>query len=360
MTKTISTAQAVSILTISQLFSVLLFSPLGYSVSDASYLVYGSMVGVLIQVILLLPMWMFFRTGQEDVFLLCRQGGAWLKGFGVLMLLLLLGGLFQTAVRFQFFITVAVFSDASTAVVLLALMVAVVYGASMGLEGIVRAGSIIAVVGLFLMVLSQGTLLEEIDWINLRPIDQNGTFAILQIGWEQATNNTTLLLLVLLAPKVKGSFQKMAGLYLLLAGGLSVLLYLFCVLVLGDYLATQSFPYYSMASIASTDIFQRLDALQMSLIVLVAYLKMAIFFLFFAKYLQRFLPKSWHAVGFWGSAGLVFLGSLGLSWWVARYKVYNQMAGTDVAMLLVLVVLPVLLLWKGGCHEKSGKSCGVS
>lgn len=344
----ISAPQAAVLLTLCQLFNALLFSPLAHENQDSSLLLYGSLAAVGLTIVLLLPAFCYFWARPNTNILddCLRTGTVFGRICLFLFWLLLMATLLHTAAKFNFFMTVAIFPNASSWLVLAAFLIACAYGASMGLEGLARAAGIMIIFLVAAMLWVDFSLLKEMQPLNIRPLLPEQAGSILEIAWEQVTNNMALALLLLLMPRVKGSFGKVICWFIPMAGLLTVSVFAVTVLVLGDFLQNQSFPFYSIASIARTEIFQRLDVIQMSIWVLVVYVRMSVFLLFATELLQRMLPKRLHKAGFWSSLILLFGGSGALVQFVNHQEVGRAMWGTDVLLLLLLMAVPLILLLK--------------
>lgn len=359
----ISAPQAGILLTLCQLFNALLFSPLSHKNQDSSMLLYGSLLAIGLTLVLLIPAYCYF-WGQPNADFLndCRRTGKW---FGrictFLYWVLLVAVLVHTATKFCFFMTVAIFPNASVWVILAAFFIACAYGASMGLEGLVRAAAIMAVFLVAAMFAVDFSLLPDMEALNLRPFLTEQTGGVLEIAWEQASNNMALILLPLIMSRVKGTFGKVLAWMIPLGGILTVSVFAATILVLGDFLQNQSFPFYSIASIAKTPVFQRLDVMQMSIWVLVVYIRMAAFLLFATELLQRMIPRRFHKVGYWISLALLFAVSVFLVQYINHEQVGRALWGADLLLLLFIVVIPVILLWKRrGKHEKATASSAAS
>ncbi len=351
----ISLPQAVVILAICQLFHAFLFSPLTYQ-QNASVLFYGSIVGMLLTVLLLLPALFYYHKYPdgavlEDSLLHLPLFG---KGSLIACLFLFIGVLLLTAVRFSFFITVAIFPNASVLLTLILFFIAVAYGASMGIEGIVRAATILAVLLLAIMLLVHFGLLSYYNPVLLELPYEQSFIDILDTAWQQVSNNVTLVLAILLAPHIKQSFTKMIGWFVLVAGILTVLIFLSIVLVYGDFLVQQTFPYYSLSTIANTTLIQRMELLQMTLWVVVSYLRMAIYLVMGVEILKLLLPPKMHKGAFWGLVGFLFLVSVWLMEQVEGKPVSYDQIGTDLVLLFLLIVLPTVVhLKRRKGHETS-------
>lgn len=341
----ISSAQLVMVMVVSRMFTVITYTPVYTTKPEITAAFLGELCSTLVLLAICIPMLLLFRKTQEDILTLSYRVG---PRFGFLVFLFLFLGTMlsaiNTLVQFQFFMVNAVFINASSVVIVLTMLIAAVYAAAMGLEGLARVGSIFFLMVLIFLVTIGMTLFDRIDLLNLKPLLNEPWKTVLFVAWGDTTRNMEVIPLLVLAPQVKGKLTHTIFYYVLWSSLMLGVISFLVTTILGEFTFRQTFPFYMISSVIDSKVIRRFDALHMIIWVLTAMLRLALFLLTGNQLLKRVLPKR---LSGWGIfiEGLL---TLGCALWLSSSLQYTnwiyQLIGNGWMILLLSVVLPVILL----------------
>ncbi len=258
----ISAAQLFSVLFIGRsIVLVTINSGLGGS-ENFSDLIASSFWVFLMTFIMAIPLWMIARKRpglniiEEGYYVMGRVG----------IIIPIFYALYFSVINWYYLSVFQIFSSdvldprTPTWVIAAAVLVVACYGAYKGLEAIVRAGGIILALicaGFIFMICS---LFFKMDPGNFEPFSEDG----LKISFYSAIlflcRSSSISVIALLLPVVKG--KKKLGFTVwntALWIGASII-FLVMIGVAGDFLKLQTFPLYTVTSMAQLGPFQRLDA----------------------------------------------------------------------------------------------------
>ncbi len=345
----ISSAQAIVLLFVCRMFYTVTYSP-GAEEIQSSAIILGDVIAVFVTAIILIPLFILMRKGA--VIDIIHASSSIAPTFGMIVsiyyLLLLALEQINTVTHFTVFITNAVFPDISAILIIITFVLACMYGAYQGIEGIARAAGIIFVIFIVSILFIVTAAIPNTNWLNLRPLVGDYQRQVISSILDNVSLNIEFVMFLLLFPKVKGSFNRISFWYLTWSEIALLIVGTTTVLVLGEYLTKQVFPFYSIASIIESNVIQRLDAVHMALWVLVSYIKAAVYFYLLNDLAARLLKKQVRKLPLWAFAALVVIGSYLIT---QNYKssatVIEKVLGTTIPMLIAVLVIPVILLIAG-------------
>ncbi|MCI5802471.1 MAG: spore germination protein [Oscillospiraceae bacterium] len=343
----ISGAQLVTLLFISRIFDFLTYpSPGGSQISGTAALA-AFPVGIALTALLLLPACFLLRENHGCGVVDCAYrylGKAGGVPVALLMGIFALAVAADTATGFAIFLSAGIYAGAPAWFLIVTLMGAAVYAASMGYEPMSRVSTLVFV-GFWAAFLFMGiALLPEMDPVYLRPVvsGESGKFWMLCIRLALGNTETVALLFMISVINGKPSrcFWYWAGLLL----AVLELVALVSTMALGDYGSSQRFPFYALTKIAEFSIFQRLDSLHAALWIFMAFIKTSLYlriagealrFLFPAKGRGFVIPACGAAAA---GAAIYFAGE---PRWADRL---SQTVKGGAPVVLLALVLPALLL----------------
>ena len=343
----ISGAQATILLLLCRMFYTVFFSPNYAQDTEVSAILVGDLIAIAVSLLMLVPLLLLFRKqdGRNDLLLECWGMS---KAFGTIVILyytlLLLMVIVGTAARFQTFMTNVVFPNAAALVILLTFFIACTYAAVMGLEGVARVASIIFV--LFLVSLGMILLFsgDKIQWVNLRPFHEEPISVLWQAVSANISKNMEFVVLILIYPKVKGRFWKISLSYLAVSGLIIALVGGVTILVLGEFTMKQLFPFYTVASIIENKIIQRMDAIHMSLWVLLSFVRVTVYLLLGSELIGRLLPEKKKGFSMPVMSLLAFAGSCLVVITGNNAEKYYRILQSPIPIFLAMMVIPLIVL----------------
>ena len=351
----ISGAQLVTLLFISRIFDFLTYESSGKTRIEGTASLLAFPVGLALTALLLLPAFLLLRQNSGCGVIDCayrylgKRGGA---PMAFLTGLFALSVAVDTVTGFEFFLSAGIYSGAPAWFLVVTLTGAAVYAASMGYEPMSRVATIVFV-GFWAAFLFMGAaLVPEMDPVYLRPVN-------LGAGWEwawlcirQAAGNTETVALLFMISVINGKPSRCFWYWTGLMLAVLELVSLVSTMALGDYGASQRFPFYALTKIAEFSIFQRLDSLHVALWIFMAFIKTALY-LRIAGESFRFLLPLWARSWVIPACGVPAVLAAVILTGEPRWADWLSSAVTGgVPVVALTLVLPLLLLFlqkkKGG------------
>ena len=305
----ISMSQLIMLLALSRMFYTLNGILLGTGDGYGMAYLWAIPLSALMQFLLLLPaLFLSHRQGTSVItagYSLWGKGGAVLAFLcGVYFLLCAVLTVFSTE---QFMVN-AIYPQAWPVFFILTLTLAAGYAAHLGLESIARCGFIIFIVFVCGVAFAFLGNWRQINLIFIRPLGTGGFGEVLRIAVNLTARSPEILLFAVLLPNLgKDAKKKRGAIYYLLLSSLLLEIIVFLIsAVLGQLAEGEAFPFYTVGSLAKISIFQRLDAVHMSIWVLTAFVRMGLFLWAAVELFQSLMPVKKHRFV------LPFLGLLAL------------------------------------------------
>ncbi len=357
----ISMLQLVILLFLSRQFTSLTYSPgIGTAVSGTATL-YSYLIGAGVLLLLFLPLVIMANKYPERSVVMNLQ--AEFRGFGIFGGFLYYGYLVlsaaHTLAQFQFFMTNAVFPDASVWVILLPMLLVAVYAASVGIEGIARSGFLIFIGFVIAVAVILFSSIPNVELKNVYPLEQNRLQEIAMGTYGVVSRSAEPILFALLLPYVGGRTGKATVGFTLLSAAVQELTAFFILTVLGRFSYSQTFPFYSLASISEISIFHRMDALYMGIWVLVGFIKLALLLALANDTVKFLLPKrkngSTRRFTLFATSVLVLTAAIPACYSLRALSMTYQLLFNGVVVLLLTVVLPIAVQLKAALSKRKSK-----
>lgn len=216
-----------------------------------------------LNLVLILPAW-FLHRRYPELDLLEISGYAFGKAGGLIALLyaayfLFINGYFVS--NFQLFMQNEINTQVPVWVISVALLVVAAYGAFLGLESIARTSGFVLILAACGMIFLLVALNQELRAENFTPLLYDGPGQTLQGTLLFLSRSSFYCVIPFLLPKTQGALKCR---YLFWNVGLCLFFIVMIVTVcgtLGPVAGLQNFPVYTMAALAQSGPFQRLDAI---------------------------------------------------------------------------------------------------
>ncbi len=167
--------------------------------------------------------------------------------------------------------------------------------------------------------------------------------------------NPELYVFILLLPRINGNVNKSAFWFLVLTFLFVGITNFLIMGVFGDFFATQTFPYYALASVIEFSILQRLDSIHMTIWVFVSFIRITLFIIVTNTYLQNIIPKSAKKLGIVVTFLITVICSIVISHRTSALKTINS--SVPIIVITLVFVIPTILLLT---TKKKEKKCNES
>ena len=256
---------------------------------------------------------------------------------------------------FEVFSTTVVFPELNSILFLLLFAVVCAYVASLGLEAVARAASVVAVLTVIIIGLLLAALIPQVRLFNFTPFFYEGVRTPAVAALRSLANTSEIAAMAVVLPSVMGRVKRAYGLWMGSVSVWIVVLSFFAVGALGAFASTQIFPFYTLAEIASAGIFQRLDSIMTCVWVACAVVKSGFLIHLSGVCLRRAFPgiKKNISILLLSAATVVVAAYISLD-----EQRYVRMNGGGLALTvfaLAVVVIPLFLLLLGAVRRRKGK-----
>lgn len=358
----ISTGQVFMLLMVSRAFNILNYVPMFSSGVELSALLIGNLISVLINIALLIPaMWLFKKHPNQGLFEIAFEKSRWLGYIAIAVYFVpIVLSVIGTVTGFQFFMTNAVYPLASVVFIVVTICLACFFCAKSGIEGIARAGSIVFFMLLIGIIFITIVSLDSVRLLNIKPLGSNSSSSIYRATVEVISKNTEIYLLILLVPKIRGSFAKCSVWLMVAIGAFIEVTSFIMIAVLGEFAYTQTFPFYTLASIVETNILQRLDSVHMTLWVFISFIKITAYIIIALDILKGVLPKKVHRFSLPTLFVIVLVSSIIFCYHPEVISSLNSKFPITIVMLTAIIPLLLLIGKRGLPIEEKTISIDIS
>lgn len=318
-----------------------------------------------IQAALAVPAFLLIRKSGRGLtgaaFLTLGKGGIVFALFSCTYLLLAAG---ITVYNLAAFLANAIYPRSSAVFFIITLVVAGMYAAHLGLEGISRSSVILF--GLFLLSLTLTFLgvADRVNMLNLRPLMEGSGSTILEGAWRICARSSTVYLFVLLSARASGKKAKGFGWYLAAVGLMMELVGFFVSTVLGELAVSEAYPFFMLTTVAQISIFQRMDALHVAIWVMVSFLRVAVFLWIMREQFVACLPLNVRENGRVRWVLPFFAGLVaGIAAWMVQSREaavwFLDFLSSGFMIAALLAGIPLVCLVIGGVRGKFRKTAGT-
>ena len=288
------------------------------------------------------------------------RGLGWLCG--VFISLVLLVNAVSAMCSMSLYASSTVLSEAPTVLLMLLPLLAAGMAAWKGLQGTARSGVLLGalfVVFLLMIILS---IWELLDWEWLYPafLEEPGLFAG-QVT-RQVGRNSEILVFAVLMGQVDKKAAHTVYWYIPSVMLLQALKLLTQVLVLGPYLDSVTFPFFTISALSDIVLFQRLDGINVAIWLLICIVKVSLALLCTRTIFTCLVGEKAGKCSVWIGTAIIALTALPLGGASGSTLSMDGIASSWIILLIGGLLIPViaLLTAKAGynreenSHEKSG------
>lgn len=340
----ISIAQIVMLISTSRIFTIMTHTQTFGEEIDPMVKMLGSLFSIIILIIAMLPSISLHKkynnVGILDIVYNKSQF------LGIILTLafiyIVVTTMITGVIGFEYFLSNAIYPQASAPVVIVSLTIICLICAGFGLQGIARAGTFIFALFIIAFIFILATSIGSINMLNIKPILENPTQSVINYSFEFASRGRGLIVLMLLYPNIKGNKTTPTIATIILTSSIACIMNFLVISVLGEYGATQTFPYFALNSVIEVPILQRLDAVHMMTWAMMSFIHFSLFgcvAIDLIKYvlpekLRRFSPILLLFVILTVSIPLAYTGSI----------INNNGINTGIMLILLLFFLPLVLI----------------
>lgn len=253
---------------------------------------------------------------------------------------------------FEVFSTTVVFPQMNALLFIVVFTAVCAYIASLGLEALVRASAVVAVMTVLVVGLLLTTLIPQVRAFNFAPLFYDGVSPVFQSAFRSLANTSEIAVLAVIMPNATGKIKRTYGKWMAWISISILVLSFFAVGALGAFASTQIFPFYTLAEIANIGVFQRLDSVMTSVWVACAAVKSSLFLYLFSHCIRRVVTKNGKNIYILGGALITAMCVSYISLDEERYIAINQYGLSLTIFAVVMLAIPLLVLLAGAVCKR--------
>ena len=342
----ISWLEGASILTVSQIFSTVVYSAQSQNGLSATASMIAFLLGTLINFIVIVPFSTLSVKCQKKS--LIEHSYSCLGNFALIVALavfaIFIAVSTDTVVQFQKFLSNTVYPGSSGVVIIVLLVISASYGAFLGIEALGRVANIIfSLVSLAILLILLATV-KDVNLQNFGTIQPSDIGNIFNVAIKGVISNTGILAAFMLLHNVKSNHFK--GLCFWNFASLVIVEIIVSTVtgVLGVYGSDKKYPYFTTATVAEFSVLKRLDILYLCIWIFVAFVKTTLYLLLSKRILDTALSGAGkkHSLSF--CSVLILLLSYIASIKENFYAVVKLVLSSGWMFLILVIILPIVLL----------------
>ena len=363
---TIGSGQFFCLLYVSHAINILMTTPGIQTAGGMEHLLWSVPLSVVGSIVLALPFWWMHRRyrawgiGELSVAVLG-------KGFALPILLgyvvLYLYHSAVSVVQYQLFVMDTMLPQVSVWILTTAILVTACYGAMLGIEALARAsGFFLAIIFVSLLVIFCA-LFPKVTWEHFSPVKDINFSEIARKSVATTTWMLEIGTMAVIFPYVHGKIGRNLLVWSVGEGLTLAVVAFLTVGVLGEYLGTQMFPFYTVASMAEIGSLQRQDALFVGVWTMGLYVRVALFLVAASLCVTSFFGEKAGRWALFVGGGLVWGGSLVLLRYPQVIQTLSSLQNAGLTAGVFFFLLPLILLLIASLKKvdsSSGKEKTVS
>ena len=273
----------------------------------------------------------------------------------VIVIVYLIMAAVSTTTRLQFYASSTVFDAAPPWLIVLFTAITCLYGLSKGLPAVARTGVIISAgFGVLLLTVTLGISAEITpDYLYPALVDNPQTLAGDVLA--ELSKNAEGVIFAVLCSDVREKAAKSLFLYIPLSFGILIFMTFLYNTVLGEYLNSVNFPFYTLASLSDISVLQRLDGLDVVIWIMAVIIKLSLLML-------SAFTASLSAFGSRRAAYIISISALAVSSGFSFYFSHNtsdfilfsMLMETALPLLTAACVIPVVILVSTAVKKRKG------
>lgn len=334
----IGTMEAVSILTISRIFTAVTYSFGGQNSVTDSMIAFS--LGFIFDLLIVIPFAVLTKHNNCSIIeMLSHKNtflGKLLSGFLCVVFLLICA---STLASFSLFISSQVLNTTPWPILFL-MTISLCYCAFMGIEALGRFSNVILFVTVVSLVAVVFIFLNQYTFYTFYPPFENGFAKVISQSVFQASSLFEILTVTVISPVVNGK-RRRGYLWFLILTLLMLQIVIFTIsATLGDYASTTTYPFYTLVKIGGISSFERIDSVYVAVWVLLSFIKGGYFLLLSKNMLDMTVKNKKHSLSVITTVTFVVASVFVLQ---SRF-IKDTLSTLKYAALFVIVAIPLLLL----------------
>lgn len=344
---TIGSGQFFCLLYVSHVLHIVMTTPGHQTAQGMEQLLWSVPLSAVGTVLLSLPFWwMYHRYPGLGIGELSRA----LLGKGVAVVVLAgYGGLFLyhgavSLVQYQIFVMDTMLPQVSVILLTTAVLATACYGAWMGIEALARAAGFFFVTILLSLLVIFYALFPKVSWEHFSPLRLQEGRRIVETAGATLSWMVEIGTMAVIFPYVRGKVGRNL-IFWSVGEGLTLALTAFLTVgVLGEYVSTQLFPFYAVASMAEIGSLRRQDALFVGIWTTGLYARTALLLVALSLCVRSLGGEKAGRWALLAGGGLLWVGSLLLLRFPQVIQILSQRHIVGLAAVLLFLLVPLALL----------------
>ena len=342
----ISWKQAFVLVFLGCMMVALTYIPTNESGSKNADKIISISIMMIIAVIAFLPMYFLTKRNEGCNLIDCfsKNVPAMTKPAAVVYMLAFSYAIAVTVSRFSLFITSVLLIESKSIVFILIIIAAACYAAYLGIEAVARTSIFVFGVLIVSMAIVGLMQIDEVNVINLRPFFYDGVGPVFSGALNDASKVIEIAALGMIANKVVGGIKKSIITFVITFWIVVSLLTFFMASILGEYSTVQTFPIYTMISLAKVGTFRRFDAILTGVWIVGDFIKVAFLIIVLSDCMKYVFKGKAFKAAISIDIALIFAAAVFASSSIKRYFSFSNYLAIGITAGCVNFLIPLVFL----------------
>lgn len=294
----------------------------------------------LLLAVMLIPVFLIVRGTDEKILGVTKN-----KLFALTLSAYLILAAISTMTRLQFYAASTIFNAAPPWLLIIFVSAVCLYGLLKGVSAVARTGVIIGGGFLLLLITVILGVFKDIRPEYLYPAITDNSKSLMGDILSELSKNAEAAVFAALFTAVRRDSIKSLFLYVSVSLSALILMTFLYNSVLGEYLDTTNFPFYTLSSLSDITVFQRLDGIDVVIWLMTAIIKLSLIINGIFVLIRNAFGKRKPAL-ITAAAGLVTVSVFSLIFSVntSDFLVFSSLMETGLPLIISVFVVPLLLL----------------
>lgn len=260
--------------------------------------------------------------------------------------------------RHRFYASSTIFGEAPPVVLIVLLLLACGFALWKGIQGTARSGVIFAGVFVAFLILMAVSVWELCDWKWLYPAIIEDKDKFIKEVLEHIGSNSEIMFFAVLAEHTEKKAHRAVIWYVPVLTVLLELMFLLEMLVLGPFLGSASFPFYTVSSLSNIVLFQRLDGIDVAVWTLMCLIKITLALLCIRTVFDRLAgKKAGMIISFLGLAAAAAV-SIAYGGNTVFVRTVTKILSCGIPMIISGILFPIIAIILAKKIKKKGGEDG--
>lgn len=274
--------------------------------------------------------------------------------YAVLITVAVLTASISSMCRMRFYASSTIFGQAPPVLLIVLILLACGFAAWKGIQGTARSGVIFAGVFVAFLILIAVSVWQLCDLKWLYPAFIEDTDEFVKQVLEQIGSNSEIIFFAVLSEHVTEKSHRTILWYVPAVMIILELMFLLEMLVLGPFLGSASFPFFTVSALSNIVLFQRLDGIDVAVWTLMCIIKITLALLCIRTVFSRLAVEKTGMITAFSGLVIIAAVSIGMGSNTSFVEWITKILTSGIPMIICGIIFPIIALIMAKKVKKKG------